>query len=78
MHSLAGETIGPGEEATASLDLKAARTCAYICVIPEMGGDVAPHITKGMFTHRSWFPDGRGVPLGPRDALCVVPPICSP
>jgi len=50
MRSLAGVAIRPGEEATATMDLKAGSTYAFVCVIPDVLGDFAPHITKGMFT----------------------------
>lgn len=50
MRSLAGAAILPGEEATATLNLEAGRTYAFICVIPDVLGDFATHVTKGMLT----------------------------
>jgi uncharacterized cupredoxin-like copper-binding protein len=50
MRSLAGIAIKPGEEGTTRLDLKSGSTYAFICAIPDVLGDFAPHITKGMFS----------------------------
>ncbi len=50
MRSLAGAAIGPGDEATATMNLRAGRTYAFICAILDVRGDFAPHLTKGMFT----------------------------
>jgi uncharacterized cupredoxin-like copper-binding protein len=47
---LGGVAIVPGEEANTTLDVSEGRTYAYICAIPDVLGDFAPHITKGMLT----------------------------
>lgn len=48
--SLSGVFVKPGEEGTTEVDLKAGSTYAFICVIPDVLGDFAPHLTKGMAT----------------------------
>jgi len=48
--SLSGVAVKPGAEGTAEFDFKAGSTYAFICVIPDVLGDFAAHITKGMFT----------------------------
>ena len=48
--SLGGVAVRPGEEATTELDLRAGKTYAFICVIPDLLGDRAPHAVKGMIT----------------------------
>lgn len=50
MAFLGGVAIKAGEEAVATLELKRGSTYAFICAIPDMLGDFAPHLTKGMFT----------------------------
>jgi hypothetical protein len=42
--------VKPGDEGTAEIELKAGSTYAFVCVIPDVLGDFAPHIVKGMFT----------------------------
>ena len=50
MTSLGGVAVKPGEEGVASIELKRGATYAFICAIPDVIGDFAPHVTKGMFT----------------------------
>jgi uncharacterized cupredoxin-like copper-binding protein len=50
MRSLSGVAVKPGEEGTTTLDLQEGRTYAFICAIPDVLGDFAPHVTKGMST----------------------------
>lgn len=50
MRFLAGVAVKPGSDATTQLNLKAGSTYAFICAIPDLVGDLAPHVTKGMFT----------------------------
>lgn len=50
MRSIAGAAIGPWDDATATINLHAERTYAFICAIPDVEGDFSPHVTKGMFT----------------------------
>jgi uncharacterized cupredoxin-like copper-binding protein len=47
---LGGVAIKPEEEATTTLVLAQGRTYAFICAIPDVLGDFAPHVTKGMHT----------------------------
>ena len=50
MTSLGGVAVKPGEEGVAALELKRGSTYAFICAIPDVVGDFAPHVTKGMYT----------------------------
>jgi uncharacterized cupredoxin-like copper-binding protein len=50
MTSLGGVAVKPGEEGVARMELKRGSTYAFVCAIPDVLGDFAPHITKGMFT----------------------------
>ncbi len=50
MASLGGVAVKPGEEGVTTLELKKGSTYAFVCAIPDVLGDLAPHITKGMFT----------------------------
>ncbi|MEX0790453.1 MAG: cupredoxin domain-containing protein [Actinomycetota bacterium] len=47
---LAGVAIKPGEEATTTLEVADGQSYAFICAIPDVLGDFAPHIVKGMHT----------------------------
>lgn len=48
--SLSGVAVAPGEQGTATFTLKEGSTYAFICVIPDVLGDFAPHLVKGMAT----------------------------
>lgn len=48
--SLTGVAVAPGQQGTATFDLKAGTTYAFVCVIPDTLGDFKPHIAKGMAT----------------------------
>lgn len=48
--SLSGVFVKPGEDGTAEFKLTAGSTYAFICVIPDVLGDFAAHVTKGMAT----------------------------
>lgn len=48
--SLSGVAVGPGQEGTATFDLKKGSTYAFICVIPDVLSDFTPHLLKGMAT----------------------------
>ena len=48
--SLGGVAVKPAEERTATLDLTAGTTYAFVCSIPDTRGDVAAHVTKRMFS----------------------------
>ncbi|MDQ4091834.1 MAG: hypothetical protein M3163_16290 [Actinomycetota bacterium] len=50
MTSLGGVAVKPGEEGVARMELKRGSTYAFVCAIPDVLGDFALHITKGMFT----------------------------
>jgi uncharacterized cupredoxin-like copper-binding protein len=50
MRSLSGVAVKVGEEGTAKFDLEADKTYALVCAIPDVLGDFAPHMTKGMYT----------------------------
>lgn len=50
MASLGGVAVRPGEQGVTTLELARGSTYAFICVIPDVLGDFAPHIVKGMFT----------------------------
>lgn len=50
MTSLGGVAVKPGEQGVAALQLKRGSTFDFICAIPDVMGDFAPHVTKGMFT----------------------------
>ncbi|MDP9441891.1 MAG: hypothetical protein M3P34_06905 [Actinomycetota bacterium] len=45
-----GVAVKPGEEGVATVDLKSGGTYAFVCAIPDVLGDFARHLTKGMFT----------------------------
>lgn len=47
---LGGVAIKPGEDATTTLELEGGKSYAFICAIPDVLGDFAPHVTKGMHT----------------------------
>jgi uncharacterized cupredoxin-like copper-binding protein len=50
MKSLGGAAIRPGREASVTLQLEAGSNYAFVCGIPDLLGDRALHVTKGMFT----------------------------
>ncbi len=50
MASLGGVAVKPGEEGVTTLELKSGSTYAFVCAIPDVLGDFAPHVTKGMVT----------------------------
>jgi hypothetical protein len=50
MRFRSGAAIKTGEEATTELDLQPGATYGFACAIPDVLGDFAPHVTKGMFT----------------------------
>ncbi len=50
MRNVGGVVTKPGEEATTELELKAGSTYAFICGMPDVLGDLALHVTKGMHT----------------------------
>lgn len=50
MSSLGGVAVKPGAEGVAMMELKRGSTYAFVCAIPDVLGDFAPHLTKGMFT----------------------------
>lgn len=50
MRSLSGIAVKPGAEGTTTLDLQEGSTYAFICAIPDVLSDFAPHVTKGMFS----------------------------
>jgi uncharacterized cupredoxin-like copper-binding protein len=47
---LGGVATKAGEDGTATFDLKSGSTYAFICALPDVLGDFAPHVTKGMAT----------------------------
>ena len=47
---LGGVAVAPGEEGSTTLDIAPGRTYVFICAIPDVLGDFAPHVTKGMHT----------------------------
>lgn len=57
MRSLGGAAIGPGREATASLELRRGSTYAFLCAIPDFLGDRVPHLLKGMVS-AAFTPEG--------------------
>lgn len=50
MVSLGGVAVKPGQEGVTTLELRKGSTYAFVCAIPDVLGDFAPHVTKGMFT----------------------------
>ncbi len=56
MRHLGGVAIRPGQEATTELELEAGPTYAFICEIPDVLGDFALHVTKGMYTETFTVP----------------------
>jgi hypothetical protein len=50
MKWLSGMAIGPDEAATGELTLVRGATYAFVCVVPDVLGDGAPHVVKGMYT----------------------------
>jgi uncharacterized cupredoxin-like copper-binding protein len=48
--SQSGVFVAPGQEGTATVNLTAGTTYAFICVIPDSLGDFKPHLLKGMAT----------------------------
>lgn len=50
MKSLGGGSISPGHETSVGLELDAGSNYAFICGIPDLLGDRALHVTKGMFS----------------------------
>lgn len=50
MSFLGGVATKAGEDGTATFDLKKGSTYAFICALPDVLGDFAPHVTKGMAT----------------------------
>jgi hypothetical protein len=50
MRSLGGVVVPAAGEANATFDLEQGATYAFVCAIPDMSGDFAPHLTKGMVT----------------------------
>ena len=50
MQFLSGVATKPNEDGTATFDLKSGSTYSFICAIPDVLGDFAPHIVKGMAT----------------------------
>lgn len=50
MASLGGVAVKPGEEDVTTLEFKSGCTYAFVCAIPDVLGDFAPHVPKGMVT----------------------------
>ena len=50
MKSLGGGSISPGHETSATLELDVGSNYAFVCGIPDLLGDRALHVTKGMFS----------------------------
>ncbi|MDP1795136.1 MAG: hypothetical protein Q8K63_13455 [Acidimicrobiales bacterium] len=48
--SLSGVAVAPGQTGTATVNLTKGSTYAFICVIPDVLSDFAPHLFKGMAT----------------------------
>ncbi len=48
--SLSGVAVKPGEEATVEFDLAPGNQYTFVCIIPDLRGDLAPHVAKGMST----------------------------
>lgn len=48
--SLGGGSISPGNEASVTVELEADSSYAFVCGIPDLLGDRALHVTKGMFS----------------------------
>ena len=49
MASLGGVAVRPGGQGVTTLDLARRSTDAFVCVAPDVLGDFASHIVKGMF-----------------------------
>ncbi len=47
---LGGVALRSGEEGLMTMQLRAGRTYAFVCTIPDVAGDGAPHLAKGMLT----------------------------
>ncbi|MGH9041584.1 MAG: hypothetical protein ACRDZ3_15295 [Acidimicrobiia bacterium] len=50
MKSVGGASIRPGRETAATIQLEPGSHYAFVCGIPDVLGDRALHVTKGMFT----------------------------
>jgi uncharacterized cupredoxin-like copper-binding protein len=48
--SLGGGAIRPGHETSVTLELETGSSYAFVCGIPDLLGDRALHVTKGMFS----------------------------
>jgi hypothetical protein len=50
IRSLGGGSISPGHETSTTLELEPGSSYAFVCGIPDLLGDRALHVTKGMFS----------------------------